>query len=205
MEIVLVGPGRIGEALEARLRVQGHGVQILSRRAYGDFLAPAYDPAPAVSRVAACDAVLLLAGRFELNGREEALAQTNVTGPLRVAEALHARFPQAQTVAFLDSRIRRPLAVVPPEVRAYLAAKKRLANWVLGAAKAWGRATGARVNAIAPGPVLPPPDQAHREKGGACLTPRPTIEDIARAVQFLLETPSVTGQILYVAAGQQLL
>jgi NAD(P)-dependent dehydrogenase (short-subunit alcohol dehydrogenase family) len=90
-------------------------------------------------------------------------------------------------------------------VRAYLKSKQALAQWTLEKAVEWGRATGARVNAIAPGPVLPPPNKTYSEKAGDCLTPRPTPADIAAALQFLLATPSITGQILYVSAGQQLL
>lgn len=205
MRLLLVGPGRIGTALVVPLQRQGHTVAVLSRREYGDFLSPAYNPSLAVARLPVCDAALLLAGRFELNADPERMGQANATGPIRVAEALHARFPRAAFVTFLDARIRRDEADTLPSVRAYLESKRRLARWTLGAAHAWGRATGARVNAIAPGPVLPPPDRAHTEKAGDCLTPRPTVDDIFRAVRFLLETPSVTGQILYVDAGQHLL
>ena len=63
----------------------------------------------------------------------------------------------------------------------------------------------ARVNAIAPGPVFPPPQKEHSEKAGDCLTPRPTPREIAAALEFLLTSPSVTGQILYLSSGQQLL
>ncbi len=205
MNIVLVGPGRIGSALLPLLRKDGHTVTVCSREAYGDFLVPTFDAGPAIAALTACDAILLLAGRFELNADEEAMGQANATAPIRFAEAVHARFPQAHIVAFLDARIKRRDEAVPPAIRAYLHSKQRLARWVLQAAKAWGRTTGARVNAIAPGPVLPPPDKAHSEKAGECLTPRPTPEDIYRAVDFLLHTPSVTGQILYVTAGQHLL
>ena len=205
MQVVLVGPGRIGEALKPKLEACGHGVAVLSRQDYGDFLAPHYVPDPAVAKLTACDALLLLAGRFELNGGLERMGQANATGPIRIAEAVHGRFPQAQVIAFLDSRIRRAEADLPEAVRDYVASKKRLAKWVVRVAKVWGEKTGARVNAIAPGPVFPSPLPGQREPGGACLTPRPTVEDIFSGVQFLLGTPSVTGQILYVAGGQQLL
>ncbi len=205
MHVVLVGPGRIGAWLRLRLEACGHQIVELSRADYGDFLAPEYTPGASVDRLQSCDAVVLLAGRFELNADLEQMGQQNATGPIRVAEAIHTRFPKAQVIAFLDARIRWAERDVPVSIRSYLAAKRRLARWVLGAAYCWGEEAGTRVNAIAPGPVLAPPDPAHREKGGHCLTPRPTLEDIGRAVQFLLETPSVTGQVLYVAAGQQLL
>ena len=205
MYILIAGPGRIGRALVPMLEAAGHAVEVLSRDEVGDFLDAHYDPGAAVERVEACDALLLLAGRFELNAPVEKMGQENATGPLRIAEAVHARFPEAQVVTFLDARVWRRPEGLPVALRSYMAAKRRLAQWTLAAARVWGEACGTRVNGIAPGPVLPPPDRAHSEKGGKCLTPRPTVEDVFRAVCFLLETPSVTGQILYVAAGQQLL
>ncbi len=205
MQVTLVGPGRIGAALLPKFRERGDETAVLSRREYGDFLASTFDPGAAVARLTGCDAVLLLAGRFELNADVERMGQANATGPIRVAEAIHARFPRAHVITFLDSRIHRAETDLPPAVRAYLEGKRRLARWTLAAARCWGQETGARVNAIAPGPVLPPPDRAHSEKAGACLTPRPTIEEVWGAVDFLLRTPSITGQILYVDAGQHLL
>ncbi len=205
MNIVLVGPGRIGAGLLPCLRQDGHTVTVCSRETYGDFLMPTFDATASIAALDTCDAALLLAGYFELNANEEAMGQINATAPIRFAEAIHARFPHAHIITFLDARIQRAEDEIPSPVRAYLNSKKRLARWTLQAAKAWGRTTGARVNAIAPGPVLPPPNKLHSEKAGECLTPRPTLQDIHRAVDFLLRTPSVTGQILYVAAGQQLL
>ncbi len=205
MNLLLIGPGRIGQALLPLLQAAGHEITVRTREAYGDFLLPTYNATSAIDNIDACDAVLLLAGAFQLNANVEAMGQANATGPIRIAEAVHAKFPHAQVIAFLDARIDRPPETLPKNIRAYMDAKRRLAQWVRDAARTWGRMTGTRVNAIAPGPVLPPPDKAHSEKAGECLTPRPTIEDIFAAVTFLLTTPSVTGQILYVAAGQQLL
>ena len=63
-----------------------------------------------------------------------------------------------------------------------------------------------RVNAVAPGPVLPPANPAHRVPGGEILLPqRPTPQDVAGAVAYLLEAPAVTGQTLAVDSGQSLL
>ncbi len=205
MNLLLIGPGRIGKALLPLLQAEGHTVTVRTREAYGDFCIPTYDAAPAVEGIERCDAVLLLAGCFQLNADEEVMGQANATGVIRIAEAVHKKFPQAQVIGFLDARIGRAPEALPENIRAYMASKRRLATWLLGAARAWGRTTGARVNAIAPGPVLPPPDKAHSEKAGECLTPRPTINDIYSAVHYLLTAPSVTGQILYVDAGQHLL
>lgn len=63
-----------------------------------------------------------------------------------------------------------------------------------------------RVNAVAPGPVLAPAEPSCAEPGGAVLLDRrPSPEDVAQAVAFLLEAESLTGQILAVDAGQSLL
>lgn len=203
--IVCIGPGRIGEAVIPCLQANGFTVQVLSRQDYGDFCEGTFSSEAAIAKVTACDAVIFFAGLFELHADEARMLQANCTAIVRLAEAFHARFPQTQMVTFLDSRIHRARETQPVAVQAYLKAKQALATWTLEQAVTWGQATGARMNAIAPGPVLPPPDKAHSEKAGACLTVRPTPMDIARALLFLLETPSVTGQILYVAAGQQLL
>lgn len=205
MHILVAGPGRIGEALALRLQQDGHQLTIRSRKAYGDFFIPTYDPGPALADIQHCDLLILTAGAFELHAPLERMIQANHTGPIRIAETIHARFPHAHIITFLDARIHRPLNAIPDAIRAYLHAKQIHAAWTLAAAKTWGLATACRVNAIAPGPVLPPPDKNHSEKAGACLTPRPTLDDIYNAVNFLIQTPSVTGQILYITAGQHLL
>lgn len=204
-QLVFVGPGRIGEAVRAYFDPKAYQITVLSRREYGDFLSTAYAPKRAVATLTACDAVICFAGLFELNAAEERMSQANDTAIRQMAEAIHERFPQAHVITFLDARIHRALKTVPEAVRAYLKSKQMLAQWTLETAVKWGEECGARVNAIAPGPVLPPPNKVHSEKAGDCLTPRPSPKDVAAALTFLLETPSVTGQILYVAAGQQLL
>lgn len=205
MEIVIVGPGRIGAALAPILTDAGNKVSLITRRETGDYTAPDFTPEAVCDALLACDALILCAGAFELHADPARMVQCNATAPIRIAEAVHARFPHAHIITFTDSRIHRKEADIPEAIRAYWASKVALAEWTLHAAKAWGEATGTRVNSIAPGPVLPPPDKMHSEKAGTCLTPRPTLEDIARAVRFLLDTPSITGQILFVDAGQHLL
>ena len=68
-------------------------------------------------------------------------------------------------------------------------------------ARDWAPRT--RVLGVAPGPVLAP--EGVRELAGEIpLVRRPTPEDVARAVAFLAESESLTGQILYVDGGQHL-
>ncbi len=62
-----------------------------------------------------------------------------------------------------------------------------------------------RVNAVAPGAVLCPMGPAEKEPAGHFpLGVRPTVEQVASAVRWLLEAESVTGQTIYVDGGQHL-
>jgi len=62
-----------------------------------------------------------------------------------------------------------------------------------------------RVNAVAPGAVLCPTGSAEKEPSGRFpLGERPTVEQVASAVRWLLEAESITGQTLYVDGGQHL-
>jgi NAD(P)-dependent dehydrogenase (short-subunit alcohol dehydrogenase family) len=65
-----------------------------------------------------------------------------------------------------------------------------------------------RVNAIAPGPVLKNEGQSQpdfeRECRATLLQKPVSAEDVAGAVRFFLETPSITGQIIALDGGQHL-
>lgn len=63
-----------------------------------------------------------------------------------------------------------------------------------------------RINGVAPGPVLKPTESCNREKGGRILLPfRPTPEDVAETVSFLLEANGITGQVIAVDSGQSII
>ena len=128
----------------------------------------------------------------------------DLDAPLRLLELLAA---QAVTendsplaaVHLLDARIARP--PVPPFLD-YTRAKASLADSIPRHAREL--APRVRVNGVAPGSVLPP--EGLRERAAPRLLPgRPTPADVARAVAFLLESPTLTGQILWVDAGEHLL
>ena len=109
LHLLLTGPGRIGAGLEPRLRADGHTVRILTRADYGDFADPAFDPHPTVDALPADpapDAILHLAGLFQIGpaADPDRLLRANAHGPIALAEALHARFPHAQHILFLDAR-----------------------------------------------------------------------------------------------------
>ena len=198
------------------LQSEGHQVTVLSRNEYGDFLAPTYAPSDAVSQLTACDAALILAGCFELNAAFARMVQVNALGPARVANAIHGRFPYAHIITFLDSRIGRPKTALPPPIRAYLASKRRLAHWTLAAARCWGRKTGTRVNAIAPGfflteqnrTLLTNPDGSWTQRGQDVIRQTPfgrmgRPEELCGTIQYLISDASsfVTGTVAVVDGG----
>ena len=65
-----------------------------------------------------------------------------------------------------------------------------------------------KVNAVSPGPVLPPPDytdtQAERVAQGTLLKRWGTPKDVADAVLFLIESEYITGEVITVDGGEQI-
>lgn len=90
---------------------------------------------------------------------------------------------------------------------AYHLSKKSLKDVTLFLAKEL--APDVRVNAVAPGLVIPP-DKADAKKytqGVIEINPLkriPTVNEICEAVSFFLKTPSITAQILYLDGGRSL-
>ncbi len=104
-------------------------------------------------------------------------------------------------VNFLDFKLANPY----PDHFSYTLSKYALA----GATELLARALAprVRVNAVAPGYVLPAPGQAEadyqRLHADTPLRSGPTPENVANAVRFLLENDAVTGQIIYVDSGRR--
>jgi NAD(P)-dependent dehydrogenase (short-subunit alcohol dehydrogenase family) len=98
-------------------------------------------------------------------------------------------------------------ALVPfPGFVAHSAAKAGLLN--LTYALAMEMAPAVRVNAVAPGAVLPPPgytqEQIALAKKSTLLQRWGTAEDVARTVVFLAESPYITGALIPVDGGEML-
>lgn len=110
---------------------------------------------------------------------------------------------EAGIVNLLDRRVSGQEKGMLP----YLLSKKMLAEYTRIAALELGPRIA--VNAVAPGPVLPPPgrgdDYLHDHAGAMVLGSRPQSQDVAEAVLFLLESRAITGQIIFVDSGQHLL
>lgn len=128
----------------------------------------------------------------------------NVTAPylLTIALAPALRAARGSVVAVTCLSAERPWKNYVP----YSASKAALANLVKGFSLAL--APEVRVNAVAPGTVMPPADYEEdklariREK--VPLARLGEAEDVARAVVFLAENDYVTGQTIVVDGGRSI-
>jgi NAD(P)-dependent dehydrogenase (short-subunit alcohol dehydrogenase family) len=125
----------------------------------------------------------------------------NFWAPLALMQAFRRQGRDGCIVNLLDQRIRRVA-----DDGSYSLSKKALADATLAAARQWGPTI--RVNAVAPGAVLPPKDLPNavmaRARREMPLDRPPSPEDIADACLYLIATPAVTGQILFLDGGQHL-
>ena len=103
-------------------------------------------------------------------------------------------------IHLIDQRIKNPT----PEFFSYTASKMFLAALTKQTAVACSPCI--RVNAIAPGSTLPSPRQTHDDfLNQASLTPlgkAVDLSDITNAVQFILDSHSMTGEIITLDSGQ---
>lgn len=129
--------------------------------------------------------------------------QINALAPALLASAFAKAAPKSERCAivnFLDFKLAAPY----PDHFSYTMSKYALQ----GATEMLARALAPhfRVNAVAPGYVLASPGQSEEDfkrlhdevtplKNGA------TPLDVARTVLFLIESPAITGQTIYVDAG----
>jgi pteridine reductase len=126
----------------------------------------------------------------------------NLRAPFFLSQAFAAQTENGNIIFLTDARIRRPTT----EFLAYTLAKSALFTLTQSLAKSL--APGIRVNAVAPGAILPPPGEP--EDSLARLVPRiplkrtGTAEDVVRGVLYLLESPFVTGEVLRIDGGEYL-
>jgi NAD(P)-dependent dehydrogenase (short-subunit alcohol dehydrogenase family) len=129
----------------------------------------------------------------------------HVRAPLFLAQAFAAQAPERadpSIVNMLDQRVMKPT----PLFLSYALSKSTL--YAATTMLAQGLAPRIRVNAIAPGPMLPSkrqsPEEFAKQTAKLPLGHGTNPEEIAQAVLFLAGARSVTGQTIAVDGGQRL-
>ena len=135
----------------------------------------------------------------------DAHLETNLRAPLVLAQAFARRLPADRTgliVNILDQRVLRPR----PDFFSYSLSKSAL--WTATQMLALDLAPKVRVNAIGPGPVLASihqtPTTFADEVATTPLARQVQPADIARALAYLIDANTVTGQMIAVDSGQHL-
>ena len=129
----------------------------------------------------------------------------NLRAPVLLSRYFAEALPGTSTGAIVnvtDQRVLKPT----PQFFSYAIGKEAL--WSATRMLAQGLAPRVRVNAVAPGPTIAnvrqSPEDFRRQQEAVILGHGPAVEEVAGAVRFLLEQPSVTGQMLTVDGGQHL-
>lgn len=140
--------------------------------------------------------------------------ESNLRAPVVLTQALAAQMPPAQAdergepqaqglvINMIDQRVRK----LTPEFMSYTIAKMGL--WAFTRTAAQGLAPHIRVNAIGPGPTLIGERQSEshfaKQRANTVLERGSNVSDILGALEFFLNAPAVTGQLLCVDGGQHL-
>jgi NAD(P)-dependent dehydrogenase (short-subunit alcohol dehydrogenase family) len=135
----------------------------------------------------------------------DAQLAVNVKAPVFLSRAFAAALPTGETgniVNIVDQRVWKPT----PNFFSYAASK--MALWSVTRTLAQALAPRIRVNAIGPGPVLKSAHQTDEEFRRQCETTilgrGTTPDEIAEAIQFILNAPAMTGQMIALDGGQHL-
>lgn len=135
----------------------------------------------------------------------QAQFDVNLRAPVFLAQAFAAQLPAGQDgniVNIVDHRVLN----LRPDMTSYTLAKSAL--WTATRTLAQALAPQIRVNAIGPGPVLPNAHEGEAgfaaEIEGTLLKRQVDMADFGRAIRFLAQTGSMTGQMLALDCGQHL-
>jgi NAD(P)-dependent dehydrogenase (short-subunit alcohol dehydrogenase family) len=132
----------------------------------------------------------------------EAMMNLHAWAPLELTRRLAERVDEAAVVNLLDTRV----ATHDPDHVPYILSKKTLKD--VTETLATELAPSVRVNAVAPGAILPPEGagedlmQRIAEQTPLARTGNP--EEVARAVTYLVEARFVTGQTIFVDGGRHI-
>jgi pteridine reductase len=126
----------------------------------------------------------------------------NFKAPFILSRDFYKLCGKGNIINILDTKIKKN----DYNYAAYLLTKKSLADLTILSAKEFG--PDIKVNAIAPGIILPPENTTDKELDKMTeripLKKRGTLEDIKHAVNFILENNYLTGEIIYIDGGQRL-
>jgi NAD(P)-dependent dehydrogenase (short-subunit alcohol dehydrogenase family) len=129
----------------------------------------------------------------------------NLTAPVLLSQAFARQVPadaEGSVINLLDQRVFRPT----PRYYSYQISKSAL--WTATETMAQALAPHIRVNGIAPGPTLPSAHQTgdrYRRQVAAILLKRPPdLADFGRTVRYIVETRSITGEVIALDGGQRL-
>jgi len=129
----------------------------------------------------------------------------NLKAPVLLAQALYLNLPEraeGNVINIVDQRVWRPT----PDFFSYTISKTGL--WTATQTLAQAMAPRVRVNAIGPGPTLrsvhQTPQEFELEMADTLLKRGPSLAEIAEAVRFIINTPSMTGQMIALDGGQHL-
>jgi len=124
----------------------------------------------------------------------------NLRAPFFLTQAFCARVESGAVINICDNKV----AFNQYEYAAYLLSKKTLAEFTLMAALEY--APRFRVNGVMPGVTMPLQSRSEEyiqwRLDGIPLRRQGTTADIVGAVRYLLESPFVNGQLLYVDGGE---
>lgn len=132
-----------------------------------------------------------------------AAVDSNLTAPIFLIQAFAADDNTGLVVNLLDQKVHFP----NPDYFSYTAGKVALAG--LTQTLALALAPRVRIAGIAPGATLPsqelPAEELPRAGAATPMGVTSTPDDLARALRFIVETPSFAGQILTVDGAESLL
>lgn len=134
----------------------------------------------------------------------DANIEVNLRAPFVLSQCVARQLPPGggNIINIVDQRVLN----LTPYFTSYTLSKAGL--WTLTQTLAQAFAPQLRVNAIGPGPVLPSPRQTEaqfeRQYRAMPLARAVDVGEICQAVRFILESPSMTGQIILLDAGQHL-